>query len=33
MSEFAPTLRVIFRRNGEPVVMTLDQLLPEQFEL
>jgi cytidine deaminase len=33
MSEFAPALRVIFRRNGEPVVMTLDQLLPEQFEL
>jgi cytidine deaminase len=33
MAEFAPTLRVIFRRGGEPVVMTLDQLLPEQFEL
>lgn len=33
MAEFAPTLRVIFPRGGEPVVMTLDQLLPEQFEL
>lgn len=33
MSEFAPSLRVIFRRGGQPVVMTLDELLPEQFKL
>ena len=33
MAEFAPSLRVIFRRGAEPVVMTLDELLPEQFEL
>ena len=28
MSEFAPTLMVIFRRGGQPVVMTLEELLP-----
>jgi cytidine deaminase len=33
MAEFAPRLRVIFRRHGQPVVMTLDELLPEQFKL
>jgi cytidine deaminase len=33
MAEFAPRLRVIFRREGQPVVMTLDELLPEQFRL
>jgi cytidine deaminase len=33
MAEFAPRLRVIFRRGGKPAVMTLDELLPEQFEL
>jgi cytidine deaminase len=33
MAEFAPDLRVIFRRGGEPDVMTLGELLPEQFSL
>jgi cytidine deaminase len=33
LSEFAPKLTVVFRRRGEVVAATLDELLPEQFEL
>jgi cytidine deaminase len=33
LSEFAPTITVIFRRGGEVVVMGLDALLPERFQL
>ena len=33
LSEFAPKLTVVFRRRGEVVAATLDELLPEHFEL
>jgi cytidine deaminase len=33
LTEFAPQLAVIFRRRGEVVAATLDELLPERFEL
>jgi cytidine deaminase len=33
LAEFAPGLRVIWRRDGAPVVSSLDELLPERFQL
>jgi cytidine deaminase len=33
MAEFAPRLRVIWRRNGELVTSTLGDLLPDGFSL
>ena len=33
LAEFAPNLRVIWRRHGAPFASTLDDLLPTRFEL
>ena len=33
LAEFAPDITVIFRRGGEVVAASLDELLPERFEL
>lgn len=33
LAEFAPELRVIWRRDGAPVVSSLADLLPERFRL
>ena len=33
LAEFAPQLRVIWRRGGEPSVSSLADLLPERFSL
>jgi cytidine deaminase len=33
LAEFAPEMRVIWRRDGAPVVSSLADLLPERFQL
>jgi hypothetical protein len=33
LAEFAPDITVIFRRGGEVVAASLDELLPERFQL